>query len=124
MDNERKNLLARQWCGYRRVHSERKNLVIHGLTVPVFMLGTLAVLGSVPVAILVSGWSALVPAVGGLVAMMTAVALQGAGHRRESQRPEPFAGPGEVVARIFLEQWVTFPRYVLRGEFTRALRSP
>jgi hypothetical protein len=28
----------------------------------------------------------------------------------------------DVVARIFAEQWITFPRYVMSGELARTLR--
>jgi hypothetical protein len=59
--------------------------------------------------------------VAGLAAMFTAVAAQGAGHRRETP-PAPFRGPTDFVARFFAEQWVTFPRYVLSGEFGKAWR--
>ena len=28
--------------------------------------------------------------------------------------------PGDVAARLFVEQWVTFPRYLVTGGFARA----
>lgn len=49
-------------------------------------------------------------------------AMQGRGHRLESTAPVPFAGPFDVISRIFVEQLVTFPRFVLSGEFVRAWR--
>jgi hypothetical protein len=30
---------------------------------------------------------------------------------------------GNAISRIFLEQWVTFPRFVLSGAWMRAWRS-
>ena len=107
-------LLASQWSHYREVHHDRRNLVIHLFTVPVFMAGTVAV----ALAPLVFGWLAL----GGVFAMMGAMAAQGRGHRFEQSPPAPFRGPMDVVARIFAEQWITFPRYVLSGELARTLR--
>jgi hypothetical protein len=49
--------------------------------------------------------------------------LQGRGHRLEASRPLPFRGPGDVVARLFVEQWITFPRFVAGGGFAAAWRA-
>jgi hypothetical protein len=35
----------------------------------------------------------------------------------------PFEGPLDVLSRIVLEQWITFPRFVLSGSFARAWRD-
>ena len=110
------SLLAWQWSLYPAGHRDRRNLLVHALTVPVFQLGTVAVLA----APFVRSW--LAPA--GLVAMAGAMALQGRTHRREGTPPYPFRGPGDVVARILAEQWLTFPRFVLSGGFARAWRLP
>ena len=48
---------------------------------------------------------------------------QGRTHRLERTAPSPFRGPGDVVARIFAEQWFTFPRFVASGGFARAWRA-
>jgi hypothetical protein len=108
-------LLKWQWGLYADGHHDRRNLLVHALTVPLFMLGTVAVLAG-PFAGL---W--LLPA--GLVLMVLAMGLQGQTHRREKTPPVPFQGPLDVVARILAEQWVTFPRFCLTGGFTRALRG-
>jgi len=108
-------LLAWQWASYRTAHADRRNLVVHVLTVPLFMTGTVAVLA----APFVSGWLA----VAGVVGMFTAMAAQGRGHSLEASPPVAFRGPLDVVARIFVEQWITFPRFVLSGELGRALRG-
>jgi hypothetical protein len=55
--------------------------------------------------------------------MIVSVALQGRGHRQEPMPPEPFTSMGNAISRIFLEQWVTFPRFVLSGAWMRAWRS-
>jgi hypothetical protein len=55
--------------------------------------------------------------------MALAVALQGRGHAVERTSPAPFRGPLDVVARLFAEQWITFPRFVLSGGFARAWRA-
>jgi hypothetical protein len=108
-------LLPWQWKLYPDNHVTRRNLVLHIVTVPLFQVGTLLLVAS---PLLGLGW-----ALAGLGGMVAAVALQGRGHRLETVPPVPFQGPGDVVARIFVEQWVTFPRFVLSGGFARAWRA-
>jgi hypothetical protein len=109
-------LFAAQFSFYPRAHADRRNLVIHALTEPLFVAGV----GMVASAAWVGGWRAVVA---GFVAMIVAMAAQGRGHRLEQQPPLPFRGPLDVVARIFAEQLVTFPRFVLSGGFARAWRG-
>ncbi len=82
------------------------------LTVPLFLLGNCAILA----APFTSGWLAL----GGMALTSVAIGLQGRGHRFESMRPAPFTGPLSAIARIWGEQWITFPRFVFSGGFLRA----
>jgi len=107
-------LLEWQWRGYSSNHRDPVNLLIHMIAVPAFMAGVLAAL----VQVLQMRWFGA--AISAFVAL-AAFALQGIGHRRESQAPEPFAGPGDFVARIFAEQFITFPRFVLSGQWARNL---
>ena len=116
MTHDNDGLLARQFSGYREAHGDRRNLLIHALTVPLFLLGNCAVVA----APLTSGWLAL----GGVALTAAAVGLQGRGHDFESRRPAPFSGPLNAVLRILAEQWITFPRFVLSGGFSRAWRGP
>ena len=116
MDDAREGgLLAWQWSMYAEGHRDRRNLLVHVLTVPVFLLGTCAVVAAPWL-----GWPA---AAAGPAAMTVAMALQGRTHRREAVSPAPFRGPLDVLARIFAEQWITFPRYVLSGGWARAWRK-
>lgn len=109
-------LLRWQWDGYGRYHRSRVNLLIHIVAVPLFLIGTIGV-----VVALVQKSS--VVAVISAVVMVIAIALQGRGHKQEAVPPEPFTGPGNAISRIFLEQWVTFPRFVLSGGWVHALRE-
>jgi hypothetical protein len=109
-------LIRWQWRHYPDVHRDRRNLVIHLVTQPLFVAG-LAALVVAPL----SGALWLLGA--GPVAMGTAVALQGRGHRLEVTPPLPFEGPLDVVFRLFVEQLVTFPRFVLSGGLARAWRA-
>jgi len=108
-------LLAWQWAHYRGGHVDRTNLAIHAISNPLFLIGSI-----LPVLAIAGGWW-LAPI--GLALMIVAIAAQGRGHRREPTAPIPFRGAGDVVARLFVEQWVTFPRFVLSGGFAQAWRG-
>lgn len=117
MRDERSRLLVWQWSLYEDGHQDRRNLGIHLLTMPFFVTGN--------VALVLSPWISGRAALGGTLAMGIAMALQGRGHRMEKVPPAPFRGALDVLARIFAEQWITFPRYVLSGKFGRRLvRAP
>ena len=109
-------LLAWQWNLYPAGHRDRTNLAIHIVTQLLFVAGLAAAIAALPV-----GRSWLLAA--GPVAMVIAIVLQGRGHRREATAPVPFEGPLDVVARLFVEQLVTFPRFVLSGGWVRAWRA-
>jgi hypothetical protein len=112
MTHDNNGLLARQFAGYPHAHGDRRNLIIHALAVPLFLVGNCAVLAA-PFA---SGWLALA----GVALTAAAFGLQGRGHRFEPGSPAPFTGPLNAVVRILAEQWITFPRFVLSGGFSRA----
>ena len=109
-------LLRWQWEGYPKYHQSRPNLLVHIVAVPLFLLGTIALVGAIARLSLLF----LAVAIG---CILVAVALQGRGHRLESVPPEPFSGPLNFVSRLFFEQWVTFPRFVLSGGWLAALRK-
>jgi len=115
MDDRNEGLLPWQWKHYPANHRERRNLLLHIVTVPLFQLGTL-MLATAPLS---SPWLALP----GVLFMLGAMALQGRGHRLEASAPIPFRDFFAVVSRIFVEQWVTFPRFVLSGGLARAWRA-
>ncbi len=101
---------------YSRVHRNRTNLMIHLFMVPFFIGSVLAIGWS-----LLQGhwlWSAALVA-GPVVSLV----FQGYGHKLEAIAPEPFTGPGNFVKRIFVEQFYTFPRFVLSGGWLSSWRS-
>jgi hypothetical protein len=105
-------LLAWQWRTYERNHRDRANLLLHIVAVPAFIAGVLAA----AVQVLQGQWfGAAIAAAFAIVAF----AVQGIGHKREPEAPVPFDGPGDFVARVFAEQFVTFPRFVLSGQWMR-----
>lgn len=109
-------LLAWQWEGYARFHRSRANLLMHILLVPLFLAGNLALV----VGIMRLDW---LEAAVGASCMASSMILQGRGHAGEHEPPVPFSSPANALSRIFLEQWITFPRFVLTGAWWRALRA-
>ncbi len=109
-------LLRWQWSDYSAKHRSRANLFIHIVAVPLFQIATVLVLYGVLHRMVL----ALALAVAGLV---VSVAVQGRGHRLEAEPPTPFAGTGDFVRRLLAEQWVTFPRFVLSGGWSRNLKA-
>lgn len=103
---------AWQWSSYGRFHRDRGSLLLHFVGVPLFVAGTLAAL----VQALQAQWFGAGVA---LVAAALGFGLQAIGHRREKVPPIPFEGPGDFVSRMFVEQFVTFPRFVLSGHWLR-----
>jgi len=110
------SLLAVQHAGYARYHQARGNLLLHIVFVPLFLAGNVALL----VALFERRW---LLAIGGVILTFLSLAAQGRGHRGEAVPPEPFTSPRNAIARIFLEQWVTFPRFVLSGGWARVLKG-
>ena len=109
-------LLAWQWEGYARYHQSRANLLMHIVLVPLFLAGNVALVVGI---LRLDGIEAVV----GVACMGISIALQGRGHAGEPVPPVPFSGAADAASRIFLEQWVTFPRFVLSGGWWRNLRS-
>jgi len=107
-------LLRWQWQGYATYHQNRANLLLHIVAVPLFIVASVLVV----VAVVTFSLGLLVVAVVGLV---LSVAIQGRGHTLEPVPPEPFTGRANLLGRLFFEQWVTFPRFVLSGGWWRNL---
>jgi hypothetical protein len=110
----RPHLLAWQWSDYAAKHGNRTNLLLHVPAVALFWVGTIVFVCGVTRRSL--GEIAL--AVGCLI---VSVAVQGRGHRLEREAPTPFSGAGDFVSRLLVEQWITFPRFLLSGAWSRAL---
>lgn len=113
----RPRLLAWQWSDYAAKHTNRANLLLH---VPAVVLAQAGML------VLVYAAIARSPAAAGVAAacIVVSLAAQGRGHRLEREAPTPFSGAGDFVTRFVVEQWITFPRFVLSGGWLRALRRP
>jgi hypothetical protein len=55
--------------------------------------------------------------------MALPIVLEGRGHKLEQNPPEPFTSVLNAVGRLYFEQWITFPRFLLSGGWYRALRA-
>ena len=106
-------LLSWQFKNYPNAHQTRANLLAHVFTTPLFV----AALVTAPVAAWLGQWVVFSASVA--VVPLTLV-LQGRGHAGEPIAPAPFLSPLDFVARFVAEQFVTFPRFVFSGGFTRA----
>ena len=111
-----RELLRWQWEGYSTYHQSRANLLLHIVVVPLFLLGNVGLIVG-----LLQG--SLLLAILSPVAMLVSVALQGKGHAKESEPSVPFSSPVNAISRIFLEQWISFPRFVLSGGWWKALQK-
>lgn len=113
MPSEREGgLLAWQFRDYAERHQDKLNLWLHLYAVPVFVAGALATVVNL-VALSAVG------IIASLTFVIVAFLAQGLGHRREPVSPVPFDGPGDFVKRVFAEQFITFPRFVLSGGWMR-----
>lgn len=93
---------------YEQNHSDRANLLVHLVAVPVFHAGLVTAAFGHPII--------------GLVLCAASIATQGRAHRREVNQAT-FSGPFDFVKRILVEQLVTFPRFVLTGRLFAMLRD-
>jgi hypothetical protein len=113
--DDRGPFLQWQWSNYPGTHRNRRNLALHLASWPVFLAGTCALVAS--------PFAGAGTAVVGVLALGAVVAAQARGHRLEEREPAAFRGAGDKLKRLFVEQWVTFPRYLMTGEFARAWRE-
>ena len=111
----RPNLVQWQRDVYPEVHSKRSTLLVHVVTVPIFVAATFGLL----VAIVTLQPIQALLAVGTMVA---AFGVEGFMHKRE---PKSYAidGPADLLSRVFVEHFVTFWRFVLDGGWAKAYRE-
>ncbi|HGN3061927.1 DUF962 domain-containing protein [Pseudomonas aeruginosa] len=116
MGKRHPNLLAWQWRGYAANHRNPTNLVLHLIAVPLFIVAAILLLGGL------FGLD-LLQVVLGVIGIGAGLVIQAKGHALEEQAPEPFSDRRDAVSRLLVEQFVTFPRFVLSGAWWRAWRE-
>jgi hypothetical protein len=111
----RPNLVQWQRDVYPEVHSLRSTLLVHAVTVPVFVAATFG---------FVAALFTLHPLAAALCVgiMAGAYGAEAVMHRRE---PRSYAveGAADGLSRLFVEHFVTFWRFVLDGGWARAYRD-
>jgi hypothetical protein len=114
-DSENRNamsfpeLVAWAWRETPPVHRNARNLAIHIVAVPLFVLGHALLLGGV----LASGWLA----VAGVLCILVSIAAQGFGHSLERQQVHSFTGPRDFLRRLYAEQFFNFWRFLFTGKW-------
>jgi hypothetical protein len=98
------------WTSYQRVHSNRRNLIIHAFAVPLFIASIVFLIASI---VRAEDVSVVIAVVLAFIAMV----LQRRGHALEPQAPVPFSGPGNFLRRWFTEQFLIFPLFFLSGRW-------
>ncbi|MDR9753911.1 DUF962 domain-containing protein [Pseudomonas sp. SZMC_28357] len=116
MGKRHPNLPAWQWRAYGANHQHPTNLVLHLIAVPLFIVAALLIICGVLG--LHFGNLAI-----GVIGVIAALALQRHGHSLEAQASEPFADRKDAVSRLLVEQFLTFPRFILSGGWWRAWRN-
>ena len=94
---------------YREFHRNPLNLLIHITTVPLFLLSVLGAMVAPFTAYWAGLWSASVAL--GVYSLL----LQRFGHSLEGAKPGSAGGTASKAYRLVVEQFVTFPRFVLSG---------
>jgi hypothetical protein len=89
-------------------------MLIHVVAVPGFVIGLVG-------GLLAIGFDLVELGLYGFVLTVVSFAAQGLGHKFEKEPPIPFEGAGDAVSRIITEQFVTFWRYVLSGQWLAAI---
>ena len=112
----------KQWDDYTARHRNRANLLIHLVGVPVAWLGTFQVLGGLLLLLLgVPGAFGML--FWGIVVFGASVFVQSRGDAMEAVRPQAPSEPAERAKHIAAEQFVTFPRFVLTGDWLRNFKA-
>lgn len=109
-------LIKWQSEGYTKFHKSKLNLWVHILAVPIFIIAFFSLVIS---AFNFNGLQFLFS----LMLIIISIVSQGIGHSKEVYAPEKFTGPVNAITRILLEQFYTFPKFVLNGGWFAALKT-
>ena len=98
---------------YSHVHAHRTNLLIHSVAVPLFILAHVGLVVAI-------AYRKPLPALACVGVAVTSLGAQRKGHDLEVQSPEPFSSGWNFATRLYTEQFYTFPKFVLSGEFQKS----
>ena len=97
------------------MHKSRSNLLIHIVAVPLFVFGHVLLVAG----IFVSPWLFLEA----VLCIGISLAAQNVGHSLERTPVHPFTGPGDVVRRLYAEQFCNFWRFLFSGGWYASFRA-
>lgn len=109
-------LIQWQWDEYHDFHGNKTNLLIHIFAVPALLLAQIALVLSLLQNMYITAFLSSI-----VVALSFAV--QGIGHKKEKNPSIPFSSPLNAIARLMVEQWINFPRFVLSGGWWKAFKA-
>jgi hypothetical protein len=87
------------------------------MAVPLFMVATVLALYAL---VRLSSFALVLS----VLCFILSLILQKLGHKLEPVQPEPFKNGFDFVCRIFAEQWITFPRFVVTGGWLKNMSQP
>ena len=114
-------LLDQQWAGYPDRHRHKVNLLIHIVTVPLVWIAGIQVVGSL--LLMLSGLGAFKILVWAVILIAVALFAQSHGNSMEAVKPPPFTNWKDFALNAAAEQFVTFPRFVLTGQWLRNFQA-
>ena len=109
-------IMAWQWRHYAVWHQDRVNLLLHMASVPLFVAGLLAAARQ---AFFGEWFGASIAA---LLALL-AIGVQSLGHLREVARAPAAGNVYDSARRALVENFITFPRFVLSGGWLHQMVS-
>ena len=115
------DLIEKQWSGYSERHRNKTNLLIHIATVPLVWIAGIQLFGSL--LLLVSGLGAFKFIVWAAILIGVALFAQSHGNAMEAVKPAPFTNWKDFAINAAVEQFVTFPRFVLTGQWLRNFQT-
>ncbi len=114
-------LLEKQWSDYSERHRNKVNLLIHIVTVPLVWIAGIQLFGSL--LLLVSGLGAFKFMVWAAILIGVALFAQSHGNAMEAVKPPAFTHWKDFAINTAVEQFVTFPRFVLTGTWLRNFQT-
>jgi hypothetical protein len=108
-------LLACAWRETPRVHKNDLNLLIHIIAVPLFVFGHVLLVAG----IFINPWLL----VGAFVIIVVSLVAQTIGHSLEQTQLATFAGPGDLLRRVYAEQFCNFWRFLFSGQWYASFKA-
>lgn len=100
------------WSETAPVHSNRANLLLHAVAVPLFVAAHVVfVVGAF------TDWHLIIAAP---ILMLASLMLQKKGHGLEEIQVKPFSGPYDFFRRLYVEQFWNYWRFLLTGQWFTA----